>query len=185
MASKRISFSVDPETYQKIKEKAKFEGLTISQYAKRTVVISTRSGFAGENAPNVLSDSRVQDPFSVLPYLTDIRSKGQEHMVVLSLNNAHQVIAKRIITIGLVNRTQIHPREVFTDVIVDKAAAIILAHNHPSGQVTPSREDLTATKRIKEAGELLGIPLLDHVIVSSLRFQSIREWEPSLFDKSN
>ena len=90
---------------------------------------------------------------------------SQEQFLCVSLNGAHEVIATRIVTVGLVNRTIVHPREVFADVIVDRAAAVLIAHNHPSGNLDPSREDDDITSRMKEAGKILGIELLDHIII--------------------
>ncbi len=81
----------------------------------------------------------------------------------------------RVITIGLVNKTQIHPREVFADALADRASAIIVAHNHPSGSLQPSPEDIRITGQLKEAGTILGVPLLDHIIFSSRGYYSLGE----------
>lgn len=102
----------------------------------------------------------------VLPLLADIRAKKQEHFVVLTLDGANRLIEKRIITIGTLNASLVHPREVFADAITDRAAAIVVAHNHPGGSLAPSGADIVVTKRLRAAGELLGIKLLDHVIVT-------------------
>lgn len=88
-----------------------------------------------------------------------------ERMVVFTLNGAHKITAEYESTIGLVNRTMVHPREIFKYAIKENAAAIIMVHNHPSGEIEPSEDDRTVTKRITEAGELVGIPVLDHIIV--------------------
>jgi len=85
------------------------------------------------------------------------------------------VIEKRTITVGLLNHSLVHPREVFADAITDRAAAIICVHNHPSGSLEPSQQDLAITKQLKDAGEILGIRLLDHVIVSRTGYISLRE----------
>lgn len=105
--------------------------------------------------------------------LHDIRDKKQEYFVTLTLDGANRLIAKRTITIGTVNASLVHPREVFADAITDRAAAIIVAHNHPSGSLTPSKADLEVTRRLKESGELLGIQLLDHLIVSPTSYTAI------------
>ena len=88
---------------------------------------------------------------------------------------SHCVVAYSIITIGIANQTLIHPREVFQRAILIGATALVVAHNHPSGSVEPSQEDISVTNRLKEAGTLLGIQLLDHVIVSDFKFKSLRE----------
>ena len=81
----------------------------------------------------------------------------------------------RVITIGLVNQTQVHPREIFADVISERASAVIVAHNHPSGDLTPSAEDAKLTRRIKEASKILGINLLDHIIFNAKGYYSFEE----------
>jgi len=109
-----------------------------------------------------------------------IGNKTQEHMVVLFLNGAHIVTGKKIVSIGTMNRTIVHPREIFREAIKRNAAGIIMAHNHPSGSTAPSGEDREVTKRIRDAGEIIGIELLDHLIISRSGFYSIREEEPAV-----
>ena len=105
--------------------------------------------------------------------LTDIRDKNQEHFVCLTLDGANRLIAKRTITIGTLNASLVHPREVFADAIADRAASIIVAHNHPSGTLEPSEADLQVTRRLQEAGKLLGIHLTDHILVTAKSYASI------------
>ncbi|TAH31644.1 DNA repair protein RadC [Candidatus Saccharibacteria bacterium] len=102
----------------------------------------------------------------VVELLKDIRDKKQEYFVCLSLDGANRLIAKRIITIGTLTGSLVHPREVFADAITDRAASVIVAHNHPSGSLNPSAADLAVTQRLREAAELLGLTLLDHLIVT-------------------
>ena len=90
----------------------------------------------------------------VLPLLNDIAARQQEHFVCISLNGANEVIEKRVVTVGLLDKSQVHPREVFADVIADRAAAVILAHNHPSGELKPSNSDLKIHEQLTEAGRL-------------------------------
>jgi len=111
----------------------------------------------------------------VLPLLSDIAGKQQEYFVCISLNGAHEVIEKRIVTVGLLDKSQVHPREVFADVLADRAAAVILAHNHPSGELKPSNSDLKIQEQLMEAGRILGIRILDHVIVSKRGYYSFQE----------
>ncbi|OGJ89821.1 MAG: hypothetical protein A2268_07515 [Candidatus Raymondbacteria bacterium RifOxyA12_full_50_37] len=110
-----------------------------------------------------------------VPLLADIAGKQQEHFVCISLNGAHEVIQKRIVTIGLLDRSQVHPREVFADPITDRAAAVILAHNHPSGELVPSMADKALNAQLIKAGTLLGIPVLDHLIISKKGYYSFTE----------
>ena len=111
----------------------------------------------------------------ILPLVADIVNKQQEYFVCISLNGANEVIEKRIVTIGLVNSSQIHPREVFADVIADRAAAVIFAHNHPSGDPKPSDVDAKTHKQLTEAGKILGLRILDHIIVTKKRYFSFQE----------
>lgn len=109
---------------------------------------------------------KIKHPQDVVPILKRYRKQKQEVFIVITLDAAHQVICTRIISVGLVNRTVVHPREIFAPSISDRACAVILAHNHPSGSTDPSPEDHEVTRRMKEAGEILGIKVLDHVIIS-------------------
>ena len=111
----------------------------------------------------------------ILPLVADIANKQQEYFVCISLNGANEVIEKRIVTIGLVNSSQIHPREVFADVIADRAAAVIFAHNHPSGDPKPSDVDAKTNKQLTEAGKILGLRILDHIIVTKKGYFSFQE----------
>jgi len=111
----------------------------------------------------------------VLPLLDDIRSKSQEHFVCVTLNGANELIEKQIVTIGLLDKSLIHPRDVFADVIVDRAAAVIFAHNHPSGDLQPSDADLKTQQQLVQAAKILGIRVLDHVIVSKKGYFSFQE----------
>jgi DNA repair protein RadC len=110
-----------------------------------------------------------EDVFNLIRHYGDRR---QERFICVSLNGAHEVIAVRVVTVGLVNRTIVHPREVFSDPLQDRASAVCVAHNHPSGKLTPSGEDDEITFRLKEAADILGINFLDHLIFSSEGFFS-------------
>jgi len=118
---------------------------------------------------------KIESAEDVLPLLTDIRAKSQEHFVCLTLNGANELIERRIVTVGLLDRSQIHPREVFADVISDRAAAVIFAHNHPSGDLQPSEADVKTQDQLVQAAKILGIRVLDHVIVSRKGYFSFQE----------
>jgi DNA repair protein RadC len=107
----------------------------------------------------------VHRPEDVLPLVADIQEKAQEHFLVITLDGAHHVVRRRTVFVGTLNQSLVHPREVFCGAISDRAAAVVLIHNHPSGNVVPSPEDLETTRRLVRAGRLLGIPVLDHIIV--------------------
>jgi len=111
----------------------------------------------------------------VLPLVADIAAKQQEYFVCISLNGANEVIEKRVVTIGLLDKSPVHPREVFADVIADRAAAVIFAHNHPSGDLQPSEADRNTHQQLTEAAMILGLRVLDHVIVAKKGYFSFRE----------
>lgn len=99
--------------------------------------------------------------------------KKQEHFLLLTLNARNQLISKKVITIGTLDSSLFHPREVFAEGIADRASKIIVAHNHPSGGLDPSQNDILMTKKIKDAGEILGIELADSIIISEEGHRSI------------
>lgn len=105
--------------------------------------------------------------------LSAIRDKKQEHFVVLTLDGANRLISNTTIFQGTLNQSLVHPREIFAKALEDRAASIIVAHNHPSGTAQPSAEDLETTAKLKEAGELLGIKVLEHIIVTKFDHLSI------------
>jgi DNA repair protein RadC len=111
----------------------------------------------------------------ILVRLSDIRGKQQEYCICLSLDGGQRLIAQRTITIGTLDSVLTHPREIFSDAIVDRAASVIIAHNHPSGNSKPSAKDITLTQQLAAAGQLIGIPLQDHIIVTKLDHFSFRQ----------
>lgn len=115
----------------------------------------------------------VDSPEAAVALLNDIRDKKQEHFVVMTLDGANRLIAKRIVTIGTLTASLVHPREVFADAITDRAASIIIAHNHPSGNLEPSDADCNVTGRLKESAALLGITLSSHIIVTKTSHAAI------------
>jgi DNA repair protein RadC len=117
----------------------------------------------------------IKQPKDIVPKLMKHASKRQENFYVVLLDGAHNLIAIKKITTGLVNRTIVHPREVFRPAIQKNAVAAIVAHNHPSGNLEPSMEDVEVTERLKKAGEIIGIRVLDHIIVSKNGFYSFLE----------
>lgn len=102
-------------------------------------------------------------------------NKKQEHFIVMTLDGANHIIEKRVVFVGTLNQSLVHPREVFADAICDRAASIIIAHNHPSGQLIPSDADKRITRRLKEVADMVGIELLDHVILSREGYYSFEE----------
>ena len=115
----------------------------------------------------------IDSPEKAVAQLADIRDKKQEYFVCLTLDGANRLIAKRIISIGTLTSSLVHPREVFADAITDRAASIIVAHNHPSGDLRPSQADYDITDRLQKAGELLGINLISHFILAKSGFKDL------------
>lgn len=115
----------------------------------------------------------IDSPEKAVEQFADIRTKQQEYFVCLTLDGANRLIAKRIVSIGTLTSSLVHPREVYSDAITDRAASVIVAHNHPSGNSEPSQADRDVTERLREAGELLGISLLDHIIITKGSYKTI------------
>jgi len=107
--------------------------------------------------------------------MDELRYLQKEHFIVLFLNTKNRVVGKETLSIGSLNASIVHPREVFLSAIKRSSASIICAHNHPSGDPTPSQEDIQVTKRLADAGTLLGIELLDHLIIADRSFVSLKE----------
>lgn len=118
---------------------------------------------------------KVTKPEDILPLVSYLKDKRQEHFVCITLNGAGEVLGNRIITVGLLNHSLVHPREVFADAIADRAASLICVHNHPSGSLEPSSQDIAITTQLRESGTLLGIQLIDHIIVTRNGHVSMRE----------
>lgn len=115
----------------------------------------------------------IDSPAAAAAQFADIRDKKQEYFMCVTLDGANRLIAKRIITIGTLTNSLVHPREVFADAITDRAASIIIAHNHPSGNLNPSRADVELTKHLTEAAELVGIRLIEHLIITKTSFGAV------------
>jgi DNA repair protein RadC len=125
---------------------------------------------------HLLKDSvKITVAQDILPLVADIVGKQQEYFICISLNGANEVIEKRVVTIGLLDKSAIHPREVFADVIADRAAAVIFVHNHPSGDLEPSESDRRTHEQLAEAAKILGLRVLDHVIVTKKGYFSFQE----------
>lgn len=118
----------------------------------------------------------ISSPVDVSKFLMEeMRYLKQEHFKVIMLNIKNHVLKQVDVTIGTLNASLVHPRDVFSEAIRNKCASIILVHNHPSGDPSPSQEDIDVTKRIVEAGMILGIEVLDHIIIGDGRYNSLKE----------
>jgi DNA repair protein RadC len=111
----------------------------------------------------------------IISLLCDIANLRQEHFICFSLDCDQEIIQRRTVFIGTLTSVLIHPREIWAGAIADTAASIIVAHNHPSNEPRPSKQDIAMTQQLVAAGQILGVPLLDHIIVSGKRHFSFRE----------
>jgi len=152
-----------------LEELTKIEGIGL---AKASQILA---GFELARRHIVVETVKITEAKDVLPLIDRIASKQQEYFICISLNGANEVIENRTVTVGLLDRSQVHPREVFADVITDRAASVIFAHNHPSGALEPSNSDLKIHEQLTEAGRILGIKVLDHIIISKKGYYSFQE----------
>ena len=128
---------------------------------------------------NVLYETnKISSPSNIVEILRlfELDKQSEENLIMLALDTKNKVLGYFTISIGTLNSSLVSPREIFKRAMLVNANSIILAHNHPSGDCTPSREDIEATKRIKECGKILGIELLDHIIIGDYgNYKSLRE----------
>ena len=117
----------------------------------------------------------ITNPNDIYLEVRHFATRDQESLIVVMMNGAHESIGTIVSTVGLLNRTIVHPREVFSEPLKRRAAAIAIAHNHPSGNVEPSEDDKDVTRRIIKCGEILGIKVLDHLVFSADRYYSFLE----------
>jgi DNA repair protein RadC len=153
----------------KAEELSQFEGVGD---AKATLILAaiefTRRRIKPEGA-------KIETPADLLPHVRHYADRKQEHFLCATINGANEIQNIRVVSIGLIDRTPVHPREVFADAISDRACAIIVAHNHPNGTLEPSSNDLDVTKQLKGAGKVVGISLLDHIIFNRSSYFSLLE----------
>lgn len=117
----------------------------------------------------------IRSPKDVANAVSNIRKNRKENFIAMCLNARNQIIRKETISIGSLNASIVHPREVFQPAVTESAASVVLVHNHPSGDVRPSDDDIQLTRRLVKAGEIMGIEVLDHVIVSEKGYLSMKE----------
>lgn len=140
------------------------------RYQRVTVIRERRTGYM-----RPALKQKINSADAVYEHLSEYHTQEREHFIAITLDGASRVIETRVVSIGTLNQSLVHPREVYRNAILDNAAGIIIAHNHPSGQTFPSHEDKMVTKRLKEVGKLIGIKLLDHVIITVEGYYSFQE----------
>ena len=119
--------------------------------------------------------AKIETPADLLPHVRHYADRKQEHFLCASINGANEILNIRVVSIGLVDRTPVHAREVFAEALADRASAIVVAHNHPAGGLEPSPADIEVTKQLKAAGVVMGIALLDHIIFNRTGYFSFLE----------
>ncbi len=118
---------------------------------------------------------KIETPADLLPHVRHFADRKQEHFLCATINGANEILNIRVVSMGLIDRTPVHPREVFADALSDRASAVIVAHNHPSGDLAPSPSDINITTQLKAAGSIVGIELLDHIIFNRTGYFSFLE----------
>ncbi len=116
----------------------------------------------------------IKKPTDIIPFVHDLRDKNREYFVVFYLNARNEILKREFVSVGILTASLVHPREVFAPAISHLAASVIFVHNHPSGDPTPSEEDIKLTKRLVSAGEILGIDVLDHIIIARSAYLSMK-----------
>ncbi len=156
-----------------IEELSQIKGIGLAKAAQ--IKASFELGKREELEPE-LKNFDIKDPEAVVRAIrASIRDKAKEHFKLILLNPRNKIIGISTISIGTLNASLVHPREVFKDAIVHSAASVVLAHNHPSGDPEPSEDDIKMTKKLVESGEILGIEVLDHIIIGKNNFCSFKE----------
>lgn len=141
-----------------------------------TFIRELRAVYSGRQSTLPIVPEKISSPEEIADFIrTVLPDDTQEHFIALNLSSSNAIESYTVATTGLLNSSVVHPREVFKTAILTNAATIIIAHNHPSGNVKPSPEDIAVTKRLKQSGDLLGITLVDHVIVTENKYYSFFE----------
>lgn len=160
--------------YERMKEKSLVsEERSRVPVAKRFSVVSVKLVKESSLLYKGISVKSPEDGYNLLKYF--LEDKDREYFIVAALDIKNQPVSIQVCHVGSLNACIVHPREVMKSAILSNAASIIVGHNHPSGHIIPSEEDHNVTKRLKEAGEIIGIELLDHIIVGDQSFMSFQE----------
>lgn len=155
-----------------MRELASVQGIGMTKSIRILSAIEAGRRVIGEREDSTVIDS----PSKVWNlFLPDIAGLQKEVFRTLVLNNKNALLRKSMISVGTISETIVHPREIFRDAIRESGSSVIIAHNHPSGVLTPSKEDIEVTARVAEAGKIIGIRLVDHVIMSDRSYLSMRE----------
>ncbi len=147
----------------------KIRGMGVAQSCKVMAAYELGRRLFGQNL------RRINGPADIWEAIKHLADRTKEQFICCTLNGAQAIINIHVITVGIINKTIVHPREIFAEAMKDRDCSIIVAHNHPSGRLEASPDDIDITIRIRQAGEILGIPLLDHIIFSESGYISLKE----------
>lgn len=139
----------------------------------KALAVAAALEFGRRRAANI--NAVVRTPQDLLPFIKQYAYKTTEHFIAVSLSGAHEILSQKVVAVGNSNSAIINPREVFFEAVQTRASAVILAHNHPSGSVEPSEDDIATTRRLSAAADILGISVLDHIIISRSEYFSFKE----------
>ena len=177
LVGERVADYIEENPHVTAQDLTKFRGIGLATATTLMMVM--------ENSAEYLAGTRAKSvtrPEDMLPRLAHLRFEKQEHFVLLTLDSANHIINVHELTIGLANQTPVHPREAFRNAILDNAASVVFAHNHPSGSNEPSREDIGITRVLIAAGKIVQIPVIDHLIISRSGFTSMCRQDPDMFE---
>ena len=157
------------------KDLAHIRGLSIGKIS--TILAAIELGYRSQECHKQKYDkTTIDSPSKAVEILKEIQNQSKEHFAAIYLDARSQLIHYEILSIGILDSSLVHPREVFEPAIRHLSAYIILAHNHPSGDLTPSQADINITKQLSKAGEIIGIEILDHLILSKEGFVSLKDY---------
>lgn len=169
----KVHFKDKNLLFTSIDQLMEINGIGLSKASRIIAALELGKRLSKQESMNNMS---LTSPDSVANYLFDhFRDSYREEFLILILDTKNKIKASKTVSIGSINQTLVHPREVFRFAITNNANSIILSHNHPSGDPSPSHEDILITKRLQEAGKLIGIKVLDHIIIGHDRYISLRE----------
>ncbi len=155
-----------------VEELSQIKGIGISKASQllAAIELGKRLATSSKNIKSIKSPKDISDLF-----MEEMRYYKKEYFKILLLNTKNEIISSDLISVGSLNSSLVHPREVFVNAIKKSASCIILVHNHPSGNPRPSKEDINITKRLIEAGKIIGIDVLDHIIIGDGSYSSLKE----------
>ncbi len=153
----------------KLSELEKIEGIGRSKACQIIAAIELTKRLISEE------EEKINNAKDVEKIVSDLKDKKQEYFVILTLDGANNLIQKHTVFVGTLNQSIVHPREIFANAVADRAASIIFVHNHPSGNLNPSDDDIKTTSRLVKAGNIMGIKVLDHIIISKKGYFSFND----------